>query len=232
MLLHAVLALILVLQSNDLPDIAGSASGAPGLQGGGGGGGGSAGQRLSDVTYYIDVAPLPSEAPETEAPRIPEIQPVAVDVLDPPLIEAPPPVDLAAMLGGGGIGEGEGPGTGSGTGPGSGSGAGGGDGSGTGPGSGSGEGPGSGSGGTVRPPEVIGLIWPPQPPGNVRDREVTVRVLVDANGRVTDVRLLASSGNGRYDRQLREQAMEWRFRPARDQSGRAIAYPYEYTFSF
>ena len=187
---------------------------------------------MSDVTYYVSIAPLPEDAATpVETPEIPAIEPVAVDVMDPPVIEAPP-VDLAAMLGGGGVGEGEGAGTGSGTGPGSGSGTGGGSGSGTGTGTGAGEGPGSGAGGTIRPPEVIGLIWPPQPPGSVRDREVVVRVQVDENGRVTDVRLLASSGNERYDRELRRQAMEWRFRPARDPSGRAIAYPYEYTFNF
>jgi len=227
-LLHALVALVLVLQSNNLPDIAGGPAGAPGLQGGGGGGGGSAGRRLSDVTYYIDIAPLPDEAAPVEAPVIPEIEPVAVDVLDPPVIEAPAPVDLAT-LGGGGIGEGEGPGTGSGTGPGSGSGTGGGSGSGAGTGTGAGEGPGAGAGGTIRPPEPVAMLIPPMPPSSLRGREIPIRLQVDERGQVTAVQLLAPSGNARYDRELRRTAQEWQFRPARDPSGRAIPYVFEYT---
>lgn len=224
-----LLVLVLVI-GHEKGQIAG-APGASGLQGGGGGGGGSAGRGLSEVTYYVTIAP-PASEPTIEPIAVPEITPIAplsVDVPPPPIMETPVAPLPNIALGTGGTGTGEGAGDGSGAGPGSGSGSGGGSGSGVGPGSGSGVGAGSGEGGTIRPPEPVAMLIPPMPPSDVRGKEIPIRLQVDEHGRVTGVRLLVPSGNSRYDRELRRTAEEWQFRPARDQNGRAIAYTFEYT---
>jgi TonB family protein len=228
--LHAALLLAVIQLGRHQGDIAGALGDGPSWLGGGGGGGGSAGRSLSDVTYYLTIAPLAPEAPATvELPPIEPMEPLSVDVPPPPTIDAPaaPLPDIA--LGGGGVGTGEGPGTGSGTGPGSGSGTGGGDGSGTGPGTGAGTGPGSGEGGRITPPNPMGMLFHPPPPRNVRGRgEITVRLSIDARGRVTDVRIIPSTGNSGYDRELRRRAEQWTFRPARDENGRAVPYEFDY----
>ena len=182
------------------------------------------------MTYYVSIEPLSPEAPATiELPEIQPIEPLSVDVPPAPTIEMPAAQVPDIALGGGGEGTGEGPGTGSGEGPGSGSGTGGGDGSGTGTGTGSGEGPGSGAGGRITPPDPQGMMLYPPPPRGVRGRGwITVRVSIDARGRVTDVRLIPSTGNSGYDRELRRRAEQWTFRPARDENGRAVPYDYDY----
>ncbi|HEX6589831.1 MAG TPA: energy transducer TonB [Longimicrobiales bacterium] len=181
----------------------------------------------------MNIAPPVSDA-TIEALAVPDvipIEPLSVDVPPPPVIDVPsaPIPDIA--LGGGGSGTGEGPGSGSGTGPGSGSGTGGGSGSGTGTGSGSGTGAGGGEGGTIRQPDPMAMLIPPMAPSNVRG-VVRIRLMVDATGRVTDVQLLTPTRNARYNRELQRTAAGWRFHPARDQNGRAIAYPYEYEYDF
>ena len=164
--------------------------------------------------------------PPLPVPEVTPVEPLSVDVPPPPEIE---PVDMPDLaIGPGGDGTGEGPGSGSGTGPGSGSGTGGGDGSGTGTGTGAGTGPGSGAGGTVRPPDPQGMLFQPPAPRELRGREITIRLDVDAQGRVTAVQLVPPTGNARYDRELRRRAQEWTFRPARDASGRAVPYVFEY----
>lgn len=229
-LIHTGLIALVVVIGHEKGQIAG-APGDPGLQGGGGGGGGSAGRSLSDVTYYVTIAPPLGEATiePLAVPDVIPIEPLSVDVPPPPLIEAPPAQLPDVALGGGGTGTGEGPGAGSGQGPGSGSGTGGGSGSGTGPGTGAGTGPGGGEGGTIRPPEPVAMLIPPMPPSSLRGRDIPIRLQVDERGRVTGVQLLVPSGNSRYDRELRRTAAEWQFRPARDPNGRAIAYTFDYT---
>jgi TonB family protein len=229
--LHVALLLAIIQLGREQGDIAGAPGDGPSWLGGGGGGGGSAGRSLSDVTYYVTIAPLTPESPTTiELPAIEPIEPLSLDVPPPPTLDAPSaPIIPDIALGGGGTGTGEGPGTGSGTGPGSGSGTGGGDGSGTGPGSGAGTGPGSGAGGRITPPDPAGMMFYPPAPRGVRGRGwITVRVDIDSRGRVTDVELVPPTGNSSYDRELRRRAEEWRFRPARDENGRAVPYTYDY----
>ena len=56
LLIHAGLIALVLIIGHEKGQIAG-APGDPGMQGGGGGGGGSAGRSLSDVTYYVSIAP-------------------------------------------------------------------------------------------------------------------------------------------------------------------------------
>lgn len=215
------------------------------LGGGGGGGGGSGGEEL---VSYVDLPPPPPAptptpqpvpvedvlVPPVEEPPVPPpptpTPPVATPTPAPPRPTPPAPQpaptpNLGAGAGGGqgaGQGEGEGPGVGPGAGGGTGGGSGGGVGTGTGTGTGPGSGPGTGSG-TVRPPRERFILIPPQRPRGVASQDVTLRLTVDERGRVRDVKILTSTGNGGYDRALRRQAMEWEFEPARDASGRAVA---------
>jgi hypothetical protein len=46
------------------------------------------------------------------------------------------------------------------------------------------------------------------------------------------VELAPGSGNGDFDKKLRETARQWLFRPARDAAGRAVAALFEVVFSF
>lgn len=213
------------------------------LGGGGGGGGGSGGDEL---VSYVDLPPPPAPAPTPAPEPVPVedelIPPVEEPPVPPPPTPTPPPETPAPTPrpappapqpvpapnpgagAGGGQGAGQGSGEGPGTGPGAGGGSGGGSGGGVGTGTGTGTGPGSGSGsGTVRPPRERFILIPPQRPRGVASQDVTLRLTVDERGRVRDVKLLTSTGNGGYDRSLRRQAMEWEFEPARDPSGRAVA---------
>ena len=215
--------------------LAGNEEGGAGEAGGGGGGGGGrrGGPQPDELTFYMDIA-TPAALPAIEAlpePIIDFSEPVP-DVPMPQLAVNEPTFSESALPGTPLDGVGEGPGQGTGAGPGSGSGTGGGSGSGVGTGTGAGEGPGSGRGGTIRPPEPIALLIPPMAPSNLRGREVRMRLQVSVTGRVTSVELLTSSGNARYDRELRRTAEGWQFRPARDPEGRAVAHFYEFSAGF
>lgn len=202
----------------------------------GGGGGGGSDEQLVFVSM-----PEPAPAPEPNAlvePEVkpepipppvpvpipePEVKPVAIQVDTAPARSSTPP-DPGT---GSGTGSGTGPGTGSGTGPGSGGGSGGGEGGGI----GSGFGPGTGRGRLMTPsPEV--LLIPPTAPGNVRGKTVVVRLAVNEQGRVTDAEIIPSTGNRKYDGDLRRVAMGWRFKPARDQANNPVAVAFDVTFTF
>ena len=110
---------------------------------------------------------------------------------------------LAASVGGGGTGTG-----------GSGGGTGGGHGSGT----GTGVGPGAGTGtGPTRGPRIV-VGERPDYPENARAKgwEGTVRlqILVNTDGRVEDVRIVASSGYAELDQTAQRAVRSWRFSPA------------------
>jgi periplasmic protein TonB len=203
---------------------------------GGGGGGGE------EVTYYEIPPPPPAPAPvqepedvvvpPEEVPPPPPPEPEKQPAAETPAPPAPAPPAPAPSAGGGagtagGQGAGQGPGTGPGVGPGSGGGTGGGDGGGI----GSGTGPGAGRGdGRVRPPVEEFLLLPPEPrPRGVRGRVAVVTVTIDVQGRVTDAEVTQSSGDRGYDARIRRTALEWRFRPARDQDNRPVQvnYPVE-----
>lgn len=99
------------------------------------------------------------------------------------------------------------------------------------------EGTGEGDGGSelegrfrVYPPVARGLTIPPEPPADLRGKEVEVWVYVTAAGRVVpdSTRLFPATGDRRFDRKLRDQAAGWRFEPAR-QDGRAVSEWFRYT---
>lgn len=101
-------------------------------------------------------------------------------------------------------------------------------------------GEGRGDGGTasegrfrVIPPSPRGMILPPSNrPRSVRGKEITIYVFVTERGRVVpDSTLLRpASGDRSFDEELRRQAAEWVFEPAR-RGGQRIAEWFRYTVS-
>lgn len=207
----------------------------------GGGGGGGGGER---VTFFKIPTPAPASLAATVPPELVLVQPVPEPVPEPPAesVEetpvAPPstptpsePRVLGVGTGGSGTGGGVGSGVGPGTGPGTGPGSGGGSGGGTGGGVGSGNGPTAGVG-EAFPPEPEVLLIPPPAPRQLRGRTLIVRLAVDARGAVGEVELVPPSGDRKFDNAVRRTARDWRFRPARDPSGRPIAGVFDVTFTF
>ncbi len=195
----------------------------------GGGGGGGGGER---ATYIIALPPPPPQAaapvvvpPVVTPPR--EATPVAQPVVTP---LAPPdtvPTQVAAATpgqgtapgtagdsgSGGGTGGGRGPGTGTGVGPGSGGGAG-------------------GEGGSVRPPELKGLVLPfGTPPRDLRGKVIKVTFAITADGRVDRFDTDPVIEDRGYYRKFSEVVLAFRFRPARGPDGQpvAVVFPMEFT---
>lgn len=220
-LLHGFLLLLLIspaLVAVAIPEPE-QGAGGPGPAGGGGGGtrGSGGGERVVEKLQYIDVRP---PAPQPEVPPLEEVPPPEVT---PPVEEEEKPVaevveldikaptmklDLALTAGiGGGTGN---DGT-SGTGPGRGGGVG----SGVGTGRGSGEGPGTGGGeGEIYPPTPDFLTMPPMPkPRGVVGEVVQLKFQVDVDGSVLAFEFTPTSDSN-YNRRIREQFKDVRFRPA------------------
>lgn len=85
----------------------------------------------------------------------------------------------------------------------------------------------------VVPPNPRGMILPPSDaPRGARGREISVYVFVSERGLVVpdSTRVIPSSGDRGYDRDLVERANEWRFEPAR-RAGRAVGQWFNYTFT-
>lgn len=210
----------------------------PGRGAAGGGGGGS-----QEVIRFIDVtppaatpAPEPVPVPVVPDPEIPPVElPRPEPAVTPPAQE--PAVSAAAPsapIAGGGV-VGQGTGIGPGIGPGQGPGALGGSGGGTGGGIGSGVGPGTGGGAGnsgIRPPTPVSVILPPTPPRAVRGKTVVLRLTVDALGVVKGAEVTTSTGDRGFDNRLRRTAMDWRFNPAREPTGRTVAAQVDITFGF
>lgn len=97
-----------------------------------------------------------------------------------------------------------------------------GDGDGSGSGFGSGSGDGQERGVPVTPPRVVSA---PQPkyPGAARsagiEGVVGVRILVSAEGKVEEARVVRSSGNAALDDSALSAVYKWRFSPAKDKFG-------------
>lgn len=205
----------------------------------GGGGGGGREDVLSIVIAEAEPEPVEAEdlvlppkvedivpEPKPEEKPLEEVKVAVADSTPRPAASAFQPPNPP-----GGTGTGEGTGTGPGTGPGFGPGTGGGSGGGSGGGIGSGMGPGTGRGKILGPsPEV--LLVPPTPPGNVRGKEVVVRLQVDSTGIVRDAEIIPSTGNRKYDDTLKKTALGWRFRAARDATNRPVAVLFDVTFTF
>jgi protein TonB len=234
---HLLIVVLLVLASVVASrDIIPAMLGAGGPGPAGGGGGGTKGLGAHERLRYIDVSPAPPEpstvAPKALPPPQPKVQlkpvrprveqpnPVLPDPVKPTLevrVQAPPlPRRFAATTGaGGGTGtdgtNGSGPGTGGGVGTGAGTGRG----SATGPGTGGGE-------GTIYPPTPDFLLIPPLPrPDELKGKTITVTFFIDAQGKPQRIEF-ESTGNGGYDRRLRDKFAEFRFRPAHRMDGTPV----------
>lgn len=124
---------------------------------------------------------------------------------------------------GSGSGSGAGSGSGSGSGSGTGSGSGSGSGSGTGPGSGSG----SGSGNQVSIPPRLLRSSNPAYPSQARQAGITgqvgLRIRVDADGEVSDVQVIASSGSEVLDNAALKEVWKWQFSAAKNAFGKKVA---------
>ncbi|HEX2167162.1 MAG TPA: TonB family protein [Longimicrobiales bacterium] len=119
--------------------------------------------------------------------------------------------------------------------------AGAGEGRGTDTGPGTETGTGRGDGGTaeeglsrVTAPSPRGMILPPSDrPGRVKGMTVTVYVFVAPTGAVVSdsTRIAPSTGDSRFDRRLRDDAAQWKFRPGM-RGGQPIAAWFPYTITF
>jgi len=102
-------------------------------------------------------------------------------------------------------------------------------------------GTGRGDGGTdeegasrVSAPSPRGMILPPtDKPSRVKGMTVTVYVFVAPNGSVVSdsTRIAPSTGDSRFDRRLRDDAAQWKFKPGM-QDGRPVAAWFPYTIEF
>lgn len=185
-----------------------------------GGGGGGAGEQYIALPA-LRPAPAPAQAPVeavVETPVVPP--PVTVPTEIPPPTPVPDSVPAAPVRGSEATSGSAASGAG-GTGPGSGGGTGGGQG----PGSGSGVGPGSGSGERGRPPQQRQMVVPPLDgtPRELRGDTIIVRFYVDATGVVDRIETDPQLPSGSYARQFNELMRGFKFRPARDSLGAAVA---------
>jgi hypothetical protein len=202
-------------------------AGGPGPAGGGGGGrqGSGGSPNVSErLQYYVPQTPPPAPTPAPEVPP-PEVKPPEEEKKEEPpqpvidlKIDAPrSSLDMSLTAGIGG-------GTGNDGSAGSGPGSGGGVGSGVGTGRGSSTGPGTGGGpGTVYPPTPDFLLIPPMPiPNGAKGQIVTLVFTVDERGNVLSLDLTPTK-DGAYNRRLREQFRQVRFRPAVRWDGTPVA---------
>lgn len=201
----------------------------------GGGGGGDGGTRMQYVALPPAAAAAPAVVPTAPVPPPP-----------PPLLPTPEPEPIAPVVAAAPVdttrpaaaGSRDSSGTASGgaaagIGPGSGGGSGGGQGTGRGTGTGGGAGPGSGGeGGLARPPEPRQLIIPPEFPRSMRGVRLSVTFWVAADGRVQRVAFDPEVPDRGYGRRLEEVLRDYRFRPARDEQGRAVPGTTKVTLTF
>lgn len=218
---HALLVLLLISPALIIaaaPELT-QGAGGPGPAGGGGGGtrGSGGGSTVVERLQYMQVVP-PVETPD----RVPLVEEVPETPVEPPVEEEKPlePVvqldikapttklDMALTAGiGGGTGNDGTGGTGPGTGGGVGSGVGTGRGSNVGSGTGGGE-------GQVYPPTPDFLTVPPMPkPRKVSGETVRLSFEVDERGNVLRFDFTPTSDRD-YNRRIREQFRDVRFRPA------------------
>lgn len=193
------------------------------------GGGGNGGELVT----FVDVSGPPPAA-AAPAPPVPEVvepeevlvvKPVPVREPDPEVTTTRPVVAQATETTVSGTGtDPDATGTGSGGEPSAGSGGGSGGGQGGGIGSGIGPGTGGGGGGAVvaedvlTPPRPRGIfIPPPGRPASARGLDISIWMLVRADGRVdrSNIRLEPPTDDARYNRRLIESAAEWIFDPGR-----------------
>ncbi|HEY4101094.1 MAG TPA: hypothetical protein VGM20_09480 [Gemmatimonadales bacterium] len=186
-----------------------------------GGGGGGGGQRGS--AFHASTPPPPPVTPPVVPPPPLPPPPVPTVIPPPPPVQqqvAPPPAAPAPASDPGAAAAGAGTGTGGGTGSGIGTG----NGSGEGPGSGSGKGGGNGGGTGGFPPEPKQMILPPfdNTPKQLRGKPINVTFTVSADGQVTDLVISPAIENKDFAKHFDEIMRKYRFKPARDASGKAV----------
>lgn len=244
--LHAFIILLLVLPAL-LPAVlerGPESAGGPGPAGGGGGGTGGTGGKVQERLQYIQVAPAPPAA----KPAVQAVTPPVVPPVKPPVVKPPEPkptttslvpkvdvnldaaklgVNVASVTAGTGGGSGN-DGT-SGNGPGTGGGVG----AGVGTGRGNSTGPGTGGGnGTIYTPVPVELFIPPMPvPERIKGSELVAVFDVDSTGRVISFDF-KPTGDGGYNRRLREVLGSMRWRPATTVAGIPIRAKGTVTYSF
>lgn len=190
----------------------------------GGGGGSGDGSDISESTIADEISgeevtPLQEEIPVEDA--ITENTTIAKQS---PMQKNITKKQIAAGKSSSGRGTGIGSGNGSGIGPGSGSGSGGGHGSGHGTGSGIGPGNGIASNPAI-PPRIIKSVQPvyPMAERNAKiEGTATVRFLINTDGSVEEVIVVASSGNSNLDAAAVNACYKWKFTSARNMSGQNI----------
>lgn len=192
----------------------------------GGGGGGGSGDG-SDISENV----IADEISGEEVTSLQEEFPVEDAITENTTIDKQSPMQrsitkkqIASGKSSSGRGTGIGSGNGSVIGPGSGSG--GGHGSGHGTGTGSGIGPGNGiASNPAIPPRIIKSVQPvyPMAERNAKiEGTATVRFLINTDGSVEEVIVVASSGNSNLDTAAVNACYKWKFTSARNMSGQNI----------
>lgn len=189
------------------------------LTGGGGGGRGGDAGGVAYISVPVPKAPPPSTptpVPTAVAPPTPPQQqaPVVSTPVAPPDSESARAPEKGAPGQGTATDAGKTAGSGGGEGPGSGGGSGGATGSGNG-----------GQGGRGVPPDNRTLALPPNlaVPKALRGKVVVVTFWVSNDGEVLRVTEDPPIGDAKYRREFEEAMRAYRFRPARDSLGRAVA---------
>ena len=217
--LHIVLILVLIRVTANLvlPTRSPIADGLR-LALGGGGGGGKGGAAVAMVP--------PPKAVSTEVVRT-LVTPEPAVVVPPAVVESPTVLRDSTSVGTPQAGAGSGGGSGGGVGTGAGRGTG----SGVGPGSGGGTGGGSRTG---SPPRNRQVILPPfdGAPKSLRGKSIEVTLEVDAEGRVSGVRVEPPIEDRGFAKKFDQTMRGYRFFPARDSLGNAVARPSVWTFTF
>ncbi len=165
--------------------------------------------------------PPPPAVPPAQPVVIPKVEtvPDKIPVVEPPVTakaaDTTHAVSNAPSNAGSGGGSGGGQGTGTGTGRGSG----------LGPGSGSGTGGGDGGGRGGFPPIPKTLIVPntDHAPKKLRGTSVEITFFVAADGHVTDLQVHPAIQDRDYAKGFEEWMRAYRFTPAKDETGKAVA---------
>lgn len=192
--------------------------------GGGGGGGSGDGSDISENVIADEISGEEATSLQEEIPVEDAITENTTTAKQSPMQRSITKKQIAAGKSSSGRGTGIGSGNGSGIGPGSGSGSGGGHGSGHGTGSGIGPGNGIASNPAI-PPRIIKSVQPVYPIAE-RNAKIegtaTVRFLINTDGSVEEVIVVASSGNSNLDAAAVTACYKWKFTSARNMSGQNI----------
>ena len=194
--------------------------------GGGGGGGSGDGSDIAENVIADEISGKEVTSLQEEIPVKDAITENTTTAKQSPMQKNITKKQIAAGKSSSGRGTGIGSGNGSGIGPGSGSGSGDGHGSGHGTGTGSGIGPSNGiASNPAIPPRIIKSVQPvyPMAERNAKiEGTATVRFLINTDGSVEEVIVVASSGNSNLDAAAVNACYKWKFISAKNMSGQNI----------